>query len=167
MTAHTHTLVVIACGAAKAPQALPAGQLYTSATWAHFAAAAQAVARSDSAYFGHRTEVVVLSARHGLVDLQTVIAPYDDTFTRASSVTVTKCELIDQLVHRAPAVIMSLLPGAYWSRLRDAVATVNEEGCESDPWIELLDCYEPGFGAAFGIGYQRGCASRLLALEGS
>jgi hypothetical protein len=158
---HAHTLVVLACGAAKAAAPREAARLYTSDTWGHFYRAADRVARSDAAYFGHRSSVVILSAKHGLVDPECVLAPYDTTMGQQGC--IGRDELVDQLVHRAPACIMSLLPGRYWSVLRDAVDFVNEEGCDSDPWIELLDVYEPGFGPQYGVGFQRGVASKLLA----
>jgi hypothetical protein len=161
MTAHVHSIVVLACGAAKSAHACEVQQLYTSATWEHFLRAAKQVAACDAAYFGHRSEVVVLSAKHGLVDLEDVLAPYDVAIGDEDSVSVD--ELVDQLVVRAPKVVMSLLPNGYLMRLQVAVATVNEKGSEEDPWIEFLDVFEAGFGPRFGIGYQRGIASKLAA----
>jgi hypothetical protein len=58
---------VVACGSAKRPVPAPAAQLYTS----HLFRASAAFVQT------HATEWVILSALHGIVSPNTVIAPYE------------------------------------------------------------------------------------------
>jgi hypothetical protein len=66
------TIARVACVSAKQPAASPAGDLYTS-TWFKKASA-----------FARQTadEWYILSAKHGLLDPETVIEPYDETLSR-------------------------------------------------------------------------------------
>jgi hypothetical protein len=158
--ATAHTLVVIPCGRAKHHSPTVAQELYTGAAFSHFLTCAVGLATDDAQWGQHRTDVVIMSALHGLVDLDTVIAPYDQTIVEKGPL-LPDWTLVDQLVSRAPRVIMAMLPGRYLRRLETAVQYVNYEGSEEDPWIEVLDTFEAGVGHQFGIGWQRGKAAML------
>jgi hypothetical protein len=158
--ATTTTLIVIACGAEKAPTPTTARELYTSPTFRHFLAAAQAEAASDAAYFGHHAEVRILSAEHGLLPLDAVVAPYDVPMGQAGAITAQT--LAGQLAELGATTIEAMLPGAYLRTLARAVELHNE--VEANPWIELLDVFEAPFGPMGGIGFQRGVASAVARI---
>lgn len=151
-TDHRH-LVLIPCAAAKLDTAAAARDLYDSANFRHALAAAEATAADQG-----DTKVMILSAEHGLVELDTVLAPYDTKMGRKGQVAVEV--IIDQLVELAPASITSMLPKAYFQPVWEAVTFINEEGSDEDPWIDLMDVYE----ASPGIGFQRGTSSSLLRI---
>lgn len=73
----TDRVVIIPCGAGKLDHAAPAGELYTSAYFAGNLRAARAL--------GGR--VLVLSALHGLLDLDQVVEPYNLRMGQQGSVT--------------------------------------------------------------------------------
>lgn len=158
-TTKAHTLVVIPCAADKLDVPALAMDLYSSDNFAHVLNAARVTAVADAAEFGHDTKVMILSAKHGLIDLGQVIEPYDVKMGDAGC--IGRDDLVDQLVSLAPEAIISLLPSRYFHPVWSAVSFINEEGSDEDPWIELMDGYE----AAPGIGYQRGVASTLVRLE--
>lgn len=135
-------VVVIACGAAKVAHPAPAAALYTSA---HFSLMLRAARRMATAQGGR---VLVLSALHGLVELDTVLDPYDVKMGAAGCVTAEV--LAGQLVAIGPSAITTLLPHAYAATL-DHAAELAGVG-------ELIDL----FADAPGIGYQRGVAARIL-----
>lgn len=138
------TLHVVPCGAAKLDRPAPAAQLYSSAHFQLTLAAARAAAGDDAG-------VRILSAQHGLVALDDVLAPYDVTMTDAGSVTTG--ELQDQLHElgvSADVSVITLLPKAYRARLTPAVLALGGR---------VVDLYAD----APGIGYQRRVASQLLA----
>lgn len=154
MTATTaHTLVIIPCAAAKVDGAATARELYSSANFAHVLRSAEAHAASTAAELGVTTEVVILSARYGLVSLDQSLASYDVKMGDAGC--ITAAGLAEQVADLAPAVIESLLPAAYRDALAAAVAELNDD--DANEWISFLDVYE----AAPGIGFQRGVASSL------
>ncbi len=66
-------VVIISCTDAKADQAAPAADLYQGRNFGHSLAAALAETDQDA------DRVFILSARHGLVRLDQVLAPYDET----------------------------------------------------------------------------------------
>jgi hypothetical protein len=150
-----HTLVIIPCAAAKLDVPAAARDLYASDNFKHMLAAAEAHAADDAAYFGHTTKVMILSAEHGLLDLDTVVAPYDTKMGDKGCITADVVR--DQLIALAPEAVAAMLPSAYFQRLWEAVTDLNENGADTDPWIDLSNAYE----AAPGIGYQRGVASAL------
>ena len=67
-----HTLIVIPCAAAKLDAPAKARDLYDSANFRHMLAAAEVEAAADAEHFGHTTKVMILSAEHGLLDLDTI-----------------------------------------------------------------------------------------------
>lgn len=151
--AHAAHLVIIPCAAAKVDAPAAARDLYDSANFRHALRAAEATAADQG-----DTKVMILSAEHGLVELDTVLAPYDTKMGRKGAVAVEV--IIDQLVSLAPATITSMLPSAYFQPIWEAVTFINEEGSDEDPWIALMDVYE----ASPGIGFQRGTSSSLLRI---
>lgn len=152
-----HTLVVIACAAAKHEGTHAAAELYTSANFAHMLRSAQAHAADAVDSFGRPVEakVMILSARYGLVELDQHLASYDTKMGDAGC--ITAAGVAAQLAELAPAAIESLLPAAYRRTLAAAVELSNED--DGNTWIELMDAFE----AAPGIGYQRGVAAKLAA----
>jgi hypothetical protein len=156
-TAPNSHIVVIPCAAAKADAAAPAAELYASANFAHMLRSAKAHAADTAAQFGTEVTVMILSAEHGLLDLDTVVAPYDTKMGDAGCITPDK--LAAQLVARNITTVEALLPSAYFRTMWAAVTEVNDNGADTDPWIDLYEVFE----AAPGIGYQRGVAARLAA----
>ncbi|MEU9141695.1 DUF6884 domain-containing protein [Streptomyces sp. NPDC048404] len=73
-------LVIIPCGAAKLDHEAPAAELYTGSYH-------QACARAAAALTANGGTVLILSALHGLVPLDRVLAPYDMRMGAAGSVT--------------------------------------------------------------------------------
>ncbi|MCF3960288.1 DUF6884 domain-containing protein [Streptomyces fuscigenes] len=73
-------VIVIPCGAAKLSRPAPAGELYTGSFHRACRRAADALARPGGT-------VLVLSALHGLVPLDRVLAPYELRMGEAGSVT--------------------------------------------------------------------------------
>lgn len=71
-------LVVIPCGGRKASEPVPAGLLYTGSYH-------RVCRRAADRLGGH---IVILSARHGFLELDTVVAPYDLRMGQGGSVTV-------------------------------------------------------------------------------
>lgn len=155
---HARHLVIVPCAAAKLDVAAPAEELYASANFRHMLAAAKATAADTAALTGETAKVMILSAEHGLVELDEVLDPYNTKMGQAGCIGTEL--VVDQLVALAPASITSLLPSAYFQRIWEAVSFINEEGDDADPWIELMDAYE----AAPGIGFQRGVASALVRI---
>lgn len=136
-------VVVIACGATKLDTTAPAAELYTSAHFALMLRAARRVATQQAG------RVLILSALHGLVELDTEIAPYDVKMGDPGS--IAPDVLAHQVASIAPSSITTLLPLAYAAAL--------DEAAELAGAPDLVDL----FAEAPGIGYQRSVASRLLA----
>lgn len=107
---------------------------------------------------GQPAGVAILSAPHGLLDPDTVIAPYKLTMGQPGACSP---ELVAaQLRARRPGEIIAMLLAAYLKVLSAAIHLVNEAGMAD---IALMDAFE----AAPGIGYQRGVAASLLRTAGS
>ena len=92
-------LVVVPCGGRKLSAAAPAGELYVGSYH-------RACRRAAAALAPRRT--LILSARHGLVDLDQVLAPYDTTFSDPDAVTADHvADQADQLgLRAAPGVVL-------------------------------------------------------------
>lgn len=151
-------LVVVACAAAKREHPAPAAKLYCSNHFAFILSAARSEAAETTRVCGQPAGVAILSALHGLVDLDTVIAPYDLKMGQPGSCSPER--VAAQLGTRRPHQIIALLPAAYLRVLAAGIHLVNEAGAAD---IELMDAFE----AAPGIGYQRGVAASLLRRAGS
>lgn len=150
-------LIVVPCGAAKQDRPAPAAQLYTGAHFRFVLSAAVAEAADTTRVCGHPAAVAILSARFGLLALDTVIAPYDLRMGQPGSVTAER--VAAQLAGFRPSEITTLLPAAYLRVLADAITIANTlHGAD----IVLNDAYE----SAPGIGYQRGVAASLLRTAG-
>lgn len=149
-TATATNIVVIPCGATKLDAPAAARDLYASPNFAHTLRSAETYAADANA------TVMILSAEHGLLDLDTIVAPYDTKMGDAGCIDTDAIKA--QLLDIAPATIVSMLPGAYYRRVWAAVTDINDNGADTDPWIDLMDAYEA---AGPGIGYQRGIASRV------
>lgn len=156
-TTTTTALVVIPCAAAKLDRPAPARDLYASANFAHTLRAAEAEATDHERMTGVPATVMILSAQHGLLDLDTIVAPYDTTMGDPGAVTADTVR--EQLAGHT--TVTAMLPAAYYRVLAAAVAANNDD--DTAPWIELLDVYE----AAPGIGYQRGVATSLVRTAGT
>lgn len=140
---------VIACGARKAPRPAPARYLYAGPGFLHALKAAEAQSRwcaSQRLSAG----VLVLSAFHGLVTLDTVIAPYDLRMGQPGSVPprVVAAQAAAAGIARG-CDVYALLPRAYLGVLD---AALRPEGI----WVQ--DVYE----GCRGIGDQRS-VNRVLS----
>lgn len=136
-------IYIIPCGAAKLDTPAAAADLYTSST---FKMALQAaLAQVD----GDRDSVLILSALHGLIDLDTIIEPYDvkmgDDGAIDSRPGLLACQLLDRDL--LDANVWSFLPRSYFDAL-------DVEAKSLGIWMA------EGFEATGGIGDQR----RVLSL---
>lgn len=135
-------LVVIPCSGAKLDRAAPAGELYVG-SWHQLArrAADAMVARGDAG------RVVILSALHGLVDVDRVVEPYDVRLGEAGIVPLAR-RVAGQLIALEAEQVVGLVPSLY----RRALAL----GCHATGVVDVW----PLDGCA-GVGYQR---QRLAAI---
>lgn len=110
-------LYVVPCGAAKLDGPAPARELYVGAHFRFALAAVEAAAARDGA------RVMILSARHGLVDLDDELAPYDEKLTtvRAAQLS-TRDQLVEQLQRVNPARVRVWAPRVYVQALGYACA---------------------------------------------
>jgi hypothetical protein len=143
-TTATKTYMVIPCGAEKASEPTTAEKLYTSSNFRLTLAAAK-VAGCD--------EVLILSAKYGLLRLTDKVEPYDVKMGDAGCITAREvrtqaCWL--GLTGLDDAEVWAMLPKAYFKVLDEALRAV-------DTWP--TDVYE----AAPGIGYQRGTCANIKA----
>lgn len=138
-------IYVIPCGGAKLDHAAPVRDLYTGQNFRHALRTAEAAAAEDNG------RVLVMSALHGLVELDTVLEPYDVTLTARTrhDVGISPCDLVVQAYElglRWRDEVYTFLPAAYLARL--------------DAALKLLDIYaQDVYEADAGIGYQRGTLS--------
>ncbi|MFC4604506.1 DUF6884 domain-containing protein [Rhodococcus kronopolitis] len=77
-------LVIVRCGAPKAPTAMPAGQLYTG-TYSRLALQAATTLTGDDP-----AAIRIISARWGLLSLDRVVEPYDLRLGQPRSITAAK-----------------------------------------------------------------------------
>lgn len=142
---------VVPCSGAKADAPAPARELYTGAMFRHtFTNAIQCAQLDEQAGFGP-SRVLILSAKHGLIDPDTVIEPYDLKMGAAGSVSVQAIAAqAEQLGIDWDTQVYALLPKAYLALLDEALRTLD---------VYVQDVYE---GTA-GIGEQR----RVNALIGA
>lgn len=115
-------VAVVPCGAAKLSHAAPARDLYTSK---HFQLALAAAEAEAAAYDGP-AEVLILSGKHGLLSLDTMVEPYDVRMGDPGSVSVdtitaqARARGWDDLAERAPDVY-GFLPNRYFEALDAAL----------------------------------------------
>jgi hypothetical protein len=102
-------IIVIPCGYRKLDHAAPAGDMYVGG---HHRLARQA---ADRLALNHGGRVVILSAKHGLLDLDTVIEPYDVTVGDWDA--VDKDYVTRQLIAMDARNIIALTPKSYTALL--------------------------------------------------
>lgn len=133
----TRPVAIIPCGQDKLDAPAPAADLYCGDMFRMSIAAARSIAEGDDA------QVLVLSALHGLVQLDQVIAPYDLRMGAPGSVTAeTVAAQALALGIDWGADVYALLPSAYFEVLDAALRTLD---------VYPADVFE----ADAGIGFQR------------
>jgi hypothetical protein len=131
------TYYVVPCGGHKLDRPAPARDLYTSSSFR----LALAAAETDAEFSGGT--VLVLSALHGLVALDTVLAPYDTKMGDTGSVTpATVTAQALALGIDWGADVYAFLPARYFDVLDEALR---------DLYVYPADVYE----ATAGIGEHR------------
>jgi hypothetical protein len=155
-TTNTTHLFVVPCGAAKLDQPAPARELYTGSYFREVLAAAETEAAATADELGVDVRVMILSAAHGLVDLDTVLDPYDLTMTGPNSVSVDRIALQLRDLAVDDLEVYAFLPRAYHDRLR-AAADYAFEAELVDDMVLVFDVYE----AAPGIGHHKAVAAKL------
>lgn len=145
---------VIPCGAAKLDQPAPAGRLYTGQHFTHALTSVAALADQDRAA-GLAARILVLSARHGLIGLDEIVAPYDLRLGEPGSVSTST--LTEQaLAHGIDwgSQVYGFLPRPYLAHLDEALRTLD---------VYIQDVYE----ATAGIGEQRHVLSNVARPAGA
>jgi hypothetical protein len=104
MDRFTGVTFVVPCGAGKLDHAAPAAELYTGSMFLHTLQAAAAHAEAVIAD-GRPARVLIFSALHGLVELDTVLEPYDLKMGDPDEITA------DEVVEQAEALGMGWGPG--------------------------------------------------------
>ena len=125
--------VVIPCGGAKLDQPAPARDLYIGSMFRDQLATALTMTTPE--------QIRILSAKHGLIALDEIVAPYDLKMGQKASVTSeTLAAQLDAMLPRNETYIIdALLPKAYAAALEAATA----------------DHIENHFHGCAGIGYQK------------
>ncbi|MEU6562677.1 DUF6884 domain-containing protein [Nocardia nova] len=132
-------LVIVACGARKAMTPQPASALYTGSYNRMCLRAARAL--SDD------RDIRILSARHGLLELDTVIAPYDTRLGEMDAFTperlrqqATETGLLDRSVAiLAPKAYVALALHA-WPDACTPLAGVGGIGKQRRRLAEIIAC---------------------------
>jgi len=137
----TPTICIVPCGAEKAESPTKARDLYLSSTFRSVLAGAEE--QCDKVY--------ILSAKHGLLDLDEEVAPYDTTMGAGDEEEISNEELAQQFEailadHPETLVdVYTMLPKKYLAKL--------------DPIAREQDCYlQDSYEATRGIGDHRGVA---------
>lgn len=141
---------VVPCGAAKVDYAVDAAALYTGSAFKHVLHAARLEAMATARDLGIEARVLILSALHGLVEPERVLAPYDQKMGKPGAIDAARlAETAEAVGIREDDEVYALLPkgkdSPYYPVLAEALPN------------QVQDVYE----AAPGIGYQRGVASVL------
>ncbi|CCH29402.1 hypothetical protein BN6_20820 [Saccharothrix espanaensis DSM 44229] len=155
----SRTLFVIPCGAAKLSRPSPARTLYTGSMFQYCLTVVEEEAEL-SGTAGRSAAVRILSARHGLLDLDTHVEPYDRRMTDRDAVPTTV--VADQLMPLAEAGdtdIHTFLPRPYLARLLAAHEMIEQRGHS----IRVHDHYL----GTRGIGYQRQVLATLRSTRGT
>ena len=152
---YTGVTYVIPCSGQKLDHAAPARDLYTGSMFRNTLAAAEHEA-AEAVACGAATEVriLILSARYGLVELDTVIEPYEQRMDQPGAVTpetiAAQAEVLgigwdDDI---PCGEVYGLLPAAYDKALYAALTSLD---------VYPMNVYE----AAPGIGYQRAVLAHI------
>lgn len=145
---------VIPCGGGKLDRAAPARDLYTGSLFRHALVNVERLAAMDVDEGRGPARVLILSALHGLVELDTVLEPYDQRMDKPGAIGVEELAAqalaygIDWREDR-PTDVYAFLPRPYLARLDAALRTLD---------VYVQDVYE----AARGNGDQR----RTLSIVG-
>lgn len=129
-------VIVIPCGRRKRDEPSRAGDLYLGSQHRLAREAADVLAADTGG------RVVILSALHGLVDLDRVLDPYDVTIGDERAVTAEDVKW--QLVRMGATRVIALTPNGYTDLLRS-------------PWVRLDD----RLAGCRGIGDQRAVLARI------
>ena len=141
------TLLVVPCSGKKLDRPAPARELYRGTLTTMGLAAADVIVGSDEWVTGHAgCRAMILSALHGLVEPEQVLAPYDVRMGDPDSITAGALAL--QLAATGATRVVALTPSAYTAALRAA--------CEL-AGVELVAAFE----GLRGIGDQRGLLAAL------
>lgn len=149
---------LISCGASKADDPQKARDLYVGST---FQRSADYAARRASTTGTGPASCLIVSALHGLVDLDTEIAPYDTTIKAMSK--TEKAEWVEMVRAQVEALgirkaIFHVHAGqAYIAILREALA----------PFGRVVNFFDPRGEGAPGIGDRRGFYRRTAESEAS
>jgi hypothetical protein len=141
------TLLVVPCSGAKLDTPAPARELYRGTLTTMGLAACSVIEGSAEFITGHAgTQTMILSALHGLLELDTVVAPYDVTMGGSGAITAEQLAL--QLVRTGATRVVALTPNRY----TDALAAA----CEL-AGVQLVRAFD----GCRGIGDQRGRLAQL------
>lgn len=141
---------VVPCGGAKLTHPAPARDLYVGQHFRHALTNVQRLADLDEAEGRGPARVLILSARHGLVEPETMLSPYDQRMDAPGAITVAA--LTAQALALGidwGAQVYAVLPKPYLARLDQALR-------ELDVYVQ--DIYE----GTRSIGEQR----RVLSIIG-
>jgi hypothetical protein len=140
--------VIIPCSAAKLNFAAPAAELYTGSMFKDSLETARKMFSDD--------KIFILSAKHGLVSLDTVLAPYDVKLGNASAVEWNTISV--QLRELGiTGDVLSLLPKDYHALLSRSLEGAGRGAPIRSHGIQLENFYE----GSKGIGEQKGRLSQL------
>lgn len=114
-------VVIVPCGASKRTEPCTAGDMYVGAMHqlARKAAAAIAVDTND--------EVLILSAKHGLLSLTAWLEPYEQQIGRPGAIGTDMLRLQAEQRDLANATVIALLPKAYSAALRAAGIRIDND----------------------------------------
>ena len=141
---------VIPCGGAKLDHPAAARDLYRGQHFRHALSNMERLAALDEAEGRGPARLLILSARHGLVELDTVLQPYEQRIDAPGAVTATTLtEQARTLGIDWGAQVYAVLPKAYLARLDQALRALD---------VYVQDIYE----ATASIGEQR----RVLSIIG-
>lgn len=110
-------VVIVPCGAKKRTEACTAGDMYIGAM--HQLARKAAAALSD--------EVLILSAKHGLLSLSAWIEPYEQRINKPGAIGTYMLRLQAEQRDLANATVIALLPRAYSAELRVAGVRIDDD----------------------------------------
>lgn len=147
------TLFVVSCGREKLSLPAPARLLYIGSMF-RFGFAVASEEADLATDVGHQATVRILSAKHGLLDPDSVVDPYDLAMSDRGA--VSAIVVADQLMMLARArsvEIHAFLPRVYLARLGAARDVVEQRGGR----VLVHDLYQ----GPRGIGDQRQLLSRL------
>ena len=140
---------LVPCGASKLDHAAPARELYTGAHFRWVLRTVEAAAQRA----GART--LIVSARHGLVDPDQTLAPYDATLRRGRTDLRLAFLLRQQLAEQGISSVACFLPGAYLRAVDYAARTA------AGPRVIVVDAFH----GCRGIGEQRAVVAQLTSSQ--